>query len=299
RHLVLDIGGGSTEVVVADGGDDELVRSVKLGAIRLTQRFFAAGESSADVAACRRYVRSVLEPIVHELGGPPRPEVAVGTSGTIESVVAMALLRRSGDAPRSRNGVVVAREEVDRVVDDLVRAGSADGRRALAGLEPRRADIILAGALVLEGAMEVLDLDAVTFSDFALREGVLFDAIERVRGSPRHHLQDLRRRSVLHLQRRCNGDPEHAAHVAALALQLFDALAGELELSAPDRELLEAAALLCNVGLFVSHAQHHKHSYYVIRNSEHLLGFTEREIELIALVARYHRKSAPKADHPE
>ena len=94
-------------------------------------------------------------------------------------------------------------------------------------------------------------------------------------------------------------EPEHSAHVARLALELFDALAPLHRLDDGAREYLEAAALLANVGLFIAHSRHHLHSYYVIRNSERLLGFTDTEIEMIALIARYHRKSAPKASHPD
>jgi exopolyphosphatase/guanosine-5'-triphosphate,3'-diphosphate pyrophosphatase len=303
RHLMVDIGGGSTELVVSDGTDDELVRSLKLGAIRLTRRFLKGRRSTAEeVADCRKHVAATLVPVVRELGGRKALdgiEVAVGASGTAESVVSMALAARDGDPLRTLNGTIVTRKEVRSVVKQLARVETAEERRALPGLDPKRADIILAGAVILDEVMEAFRLDELTFSDFALREGVLLDAIERAQGSARHHLHDLRRRSVLHLVELCDDDPDHSAHVARLALMLFDGVAGELDLTEQHRELLEAAALLCNVGLFVSHAQHHKHSYYVIRNSEHLLGFTDPEIELIALAARYHRKSAPKPEHPE
>jgi exopolyphosphatase/guanosine-5'-triphosphate,3'-diphosphate pyrophosphatase len=137
-------------------------------------------------------------------------------------------------------------------------------------------------------------------SEYALREGVLLDGLHRLRGGALHHLSELRRASVFHLMELCDDDPDHSIQVSRLALQLHDALAGRLGLGDAERELLEAAALLANVGLFVSHSRHHKHSYYVIRNSEHLMGFTDREIELIAQVARYHRRSVPSIDkHPE
>jgi exopolyphosphatase/guanosine-5'-triphosphate,3'-diphosphate pyrophosphatase len=300
RHFVVDIGGGSTEIVLGDGLDQELVRSLKLGAIRLTRRFLKKKSTSDDeVAALRKHVRGELAAVVRELGGAPDLEVAAGASGTVESVVTMALSDRGEEAPRTLNGVEITRKEVRKVVKTLVKAGTVEERRQIAGLDPRRADIILAGALILEEVMDAFELDALTYSDFALREGVMLDTIERVRGSARHHLHDLRRRSVLHLVELCDDDPEHSVHVSRLALQLFDGVAGELGLDEQHRELLEAAALLCNVGLFVSHAQHHKHSYYVIRNSEHLLGFTDHEIELIALTARYHRKSPPRTEHAE
>ena len=136
-------------------------------------------------------------------------------------------------------------------------------------------------------------------SDYALREGVLLDAWQRRHGGSLHHLSDLRRRSVVDLAQLMDEDPAHSAQVARLALDLFDATAGRHGLGDDAREVLEAAALLCNVGLFLSHAQHHKHSYYVIRGTDRLTGFTDHEVERIALVARYHRKSEPKAKHPE
>ena len=138
-----------------------------------------------------------------------------------------------------------------------------------------------------------------TFSDYALREGVLLDAWQRRHGGSLHHLSDLRRSSVVHLSELMDEDRDHSAHVAGLSLDLFDQTAGEHGLGDDAREYLEAAALLCNVGLFVSHSGHHRHSYYLVRNSDLLTGFTDREIELIAQIARYHRKSSPRPSHPE
>jgi len=174
-------------------------------------------------------------------------------------------------------------------------------RRKVPGLDPKRADIILAGALLLEQVVDVFGVEKLVISDYALREGVLLDTLQRTRGlvNAPHHLRELSRRSVAHLAEACDEDPLHSAHVARLALQLFDATRSQHGLDDGCREYLEAGALLANVGLFISHAQHHRHSYYVIRNSERLIGFTDAEIEIIAQVARYHRKSAPKASHPE
>ena len=148
--------------------------------------------------------------------------------------------------------------------------------------------------------MAELGIDELVVSDYALREGVLLDALDRGRGGALHHLHDLRRRSVLHLAELMDDDPDHsAARRRARPASCSTSSSAWHGLGDDARELLEAAALLANVGLFVSHAEHHKHSYYVIRNSDHLAGFTDHEIELIALVARYHRKSAPKPKHPE
>jgi exopolyphosphatase / guanosine-5'-triphosphate,3'-diphosphate pyrophosphatase len=193
----------------------------------------------------------------------------------------------------------VSREEILAAVARLLEPASAKSRAKVPGLDPRRSDIILGGALILEQVVEVLGIDDLTFSDYALREGVLLDTWQRLHGGSLHHLSDLRRRSVEHLVDSMDEDPGHSHQVADLALQLFDAttdLHGEGDDS---REVLEAAALLANVGLYISHSGHHKHSYYVIRNSEQLAGFTDHEIELIAQVARYHRKSPPRKRHPE
>jgi exopolyphosphatase/guanosine-5'-triphosphate,3'-diphosphate pyrophosphatase len=300
RLLLIDIGGGSTEILLGEHSDTLAVRSFKLGAIRLTRRFFRSDRlHPGAVDACRRFVRSMLTPMAREverLGF----EVAVGSSGTVEAVATMALAAREGvPQPRTLNNATISRREVEAVVKRLVAASTPAKRLALPGIEPGRADIILGGAVILEQTMATFGIDELVVSAYALREGALLDAFQRRRGAALHHLHDLRRRSVVRLAELMDDEPEHSAHVAVLALLLFDDTAGLHGLGDDARELLEAAALLANVGLFVSHSKHHKHSYYVIRNSDHLSGFTDHEIEMVALVARYHRKSAPSSKHTE
>src|SRR5918995_1650221 len=297
--LVCDIGGGSTELVAGRKADVLTARSLKFGAIRLTRRYFPRNKLTAGaVDACRRDVRTGLVPAVREIRRLGF-DVAVGSSGTIGAVCQMVAARRNGVLPRTFNNFTVSRADIDGVVRRLVRAPTVKARSKTPGLDPRRADIILAGALILEQVMDECGADELTFSDYALREGVLLDTWRRVHGGSLHHLSDLRRRSVLRLAEQMDEDPKHSAHVARLALDLFDATVSIHGLGDDSRELLEAAGLLANVGLFLSHAGHHKHTYYVIRNSELLSGFTDQEIELIAQVARYHRKSAPRQKHPE
>jgi exopolyphosphatase/guanosine-5'-triphosphate,3'-diphosphate pyrophosphatase len=166
------------------------------------------------------------------------------------------------------------------------------------GLESTRADIIVAGALVLQCVSQAFGIEQFTFSEGALREGILIDTIARGRGGVLHHLRDVSRRSIAALATRCDDDPVHSQHVAQLALELYDATTDLHGLPPDARDYLEAAALLANVGLVISHSKHHLHSYYVIRNSE-LTGLTDREIEIIAQVARYHRKSNPKPSHAD
>ena len=299
RLLLCDIGGGSTEVLVGQGADVVTARSFKLGAVRLTDRFFPGGIiADGAVNACRAYIRSTLAVFERDVAAHD-PEVAVGSSGTFEALVRIAHAVGRNPELRTYNCQVLTRARLARVIELLVGSSTPGDRRKVPGLESERADIIVAGALVMEGVYDTFGVTEMMFSEYALREGVLLDTLSRLDGSTMHHLRDVSRRSVRHLAEVCDPDPQHSKHVAALALQLFDATASVHGLPKVSREYLEAGALLANVGLIISHDRHHLHSYYVIRNSEHLIGFTDREIEIIAQVARYHRKSAPKGSHPD
>lgn len=297
RLLLVDIGGGSTEFLVGQGADPIEARSMKLGAIRLTERFFSEAiadgrrPTAQEVDDCRHYVRAALALVGSELGGH-QPEIAIGSSGTATTIAAMAAAER-GDDVRQMNGVTFTAAELAAVVERVI---SAKDRSRVGGLDDKRADIILGGALLLDEVFAVFELEEMTISDYALREGVLFDRFADQSG---RDLRDLRRANLLRLARQLDPDPEHAEHTALLSGQLFDRSRALHGLDDDARELLEAAAIVHNVGLFISHSSHHKHSYYVIRNSEQLTGFTEHEIELIAVVARYHRKSRPSEKHPE
>ena len=162
-----------------------------------------------------------------------------------------------------------------------------------------RADIITAGALVAQGALEAFGWDRLTISEGSLREGVLQEAQARLTGEGMGHLADLRHHSVEHLLAAADEDPAHARAVARLSLDLFDGLERVHGLGAEHRELLEAGALLANVGLMISHSAHHKHGYYIITNTDRLTGFNDREIELVAQVARFHRKARPDESRHE
>jgi len=298
RLLLTDIGGGSTEVVVGLRGSEEIARSFKLGAVRLTERFFPGGsQHPASVHSCRAAIGSALAVLEREVRSVGY-QVAVASSGTAEAVARMVLARREGARPRTLNGFRWTADELDAVVEAVIAAPSPTARRRLPGLDPVRADIILAGSLILQGVAHTFGVKEFTFSEYALREGVLLDTIQRRFGSDPHDLRDVARRSVAQLAERCDDDLEHSAHVAQLATALFDQTEAIHGLDPSRRQLLEAAALLANVGLVISHSKHHLHSYYVIRNSE-LVGFTDHEIEMIAVIARYHRKGAPKPTHAE
>lgn len=298
RILLCDIGGGSTELVVGEEGAELASTSVKLGAVRLTNRYFPGGGAAEDdVEDCRHHIEELLgtfERSVTALGF----DAAVGSSGTIEQVLRIARALEGKDPLRTLNGSRLRHDQVKAVVEAAIDARRRDALEDLPDLDAKRADILLAGTLILDGVFTAFGITEMVVSEYALREGVFLDTIQRRRGSAAD-LRDVARRSVVDLMMATDEDPGHSEHVAYLALELFDATAGRHGHGAEARSLLEAAALLANVGLAISHNQHHKHSYYVIRNSDRLVGFTDNEIEQVALIARYHRKSAPKASHPE
>ena len=299
RALLVDIGGGSTEILIGERGEMLAARSFKLGAVRLTDRFFPGGATSgASVTACREYVRSVLTHFDSKVKTHGF-EVAVGSSGTAETIARMVHAARGDEPLRTYNCFEFTAKELHSIVNKVCSTRTRSARAKLAGLEAHRADIAPAGALILDEIVSRFDVQSMTFSEGALREGVLLDTVERLTGETagRSH-RDVSRRSVRQLLERCDDDPEHSIQVARLAVDLFDGLRTLHGLGPAERDYLEAGALLANVGLVVAHTKHHLHAYYVIRNSE-LTGLTDREIELIAQIARYHRKSEPKTSHPE
>jgi exopolyphosphatase/guanosine-5'-triphosphate,3'-diphosphate pyrophosphatase len=293
RIMGFDIGGGSTEIVVGQGSDLYAARSFRLGAIRLTERFFPGGEvpSANTVEDCRHYVQQALAGVEIEFVGH-RPQVLIGSSGTAGTLAAMACAT-TGGIPANLNGAQVTKAQLADLVKRIVETKPSK-RGRIPGLDERRSDIIIGGAILAEQVVELSGLNGFTFSSFALREGVLLD---RMPGAAAEHLDDLRRTNVIRLTRALDPDVEHAEHCTNLALQLFDRTDDLHGLGQEGRELLEMASLLHNIGLFISHSGHHKHSYYVIRNSEQLTGFRDNEIELIAQIARYHRKSHPGKGH--
>jgi len=299
RILVIDIGGGSTELVVGEGTDVLLARSLKLGAIRLTDRFFPEGEIGQHaVRDCRTYVRSFLAPAVADVRALG-PFTAVGSSGTILNLARIVAAEQS-DALAVSNGDSFTAEGLQDAVATILERKHASDRDDIAGLDEQRRDIIVAGAILLNEIVDLLSIDRIVVSEAALREGILVDRVATRNGADLvHRLSDIRRRSVMRMADTFHENLDHIGRATDLALQVFDGLQAVHQLAAADRDLLEAAGVLHNVGLFVSHAAHHRHSYYVIRNTDQLVGFTDREVELIAQIARFHRKSEPKPRHPE
>ena len=295
--LCLDLGGGSLEIMVGDRSQLSLVASVPLGVARLSAELVTGDPLSADdVRRLEKRVTSVLAHLAEEVARLG-PAMAVGSSGTFCDLGRMIAARRpGGNVPKSVNQLTFSRDELLPLHEELLARRSAE-RASIPGLEAKRADIIATGSTVLLAAMELFGFDRMTLSEWALREGIVLDAI------PRHEAAEwsgdpgaIRQLSVLQLARRCKWDEVHGRQTARLALDLFDQTASLHDLGAGDRELLEHAGLLHDIGEHVSTESHHKHSAYLIQNGK-LRGFTPAEVDFVAALARAHRGGTPKPSH--
>lgn len=301
-HIIIDIGGGSTELILADSQEPRFLSSTKIGAVRLSRDFIHSDPiSPTEFSILRAYIKGMLERPIEEIKshlGPGETVRLVGTSGTIETLANIIALSKQRDVPNPLQGYQITRKEVRDWVKTFASLPYAE-RFAIPGISDRRAEIILAGSLILLEAMTLLDLDSLTICERALREGVIVDWM-LTHGLIEDRLRfqsEIRQRSVFKIARKYQVDLPHGQRVADLALSFFDQLQGILHQWGPvEREWLWAAAVLHNCGIYISHSSHHKHSYYLIRNAE-FLGYTEIELELIANIARYHRRSKPKKRH--
>lgn len=298
KCLCVDIGGGSTEFIVGTKGETLYVNSLKLGAVRLSQKFFPDYNITKErIKECREWIEGEIYPVMQRIKNIGFDTV-VGSSGTIQNAAMMILnyknLKQSGSPILNNFSFTV--DELEIVTSNVLKKKNPGERLKIKGLEEKRADIIPAGLLILKIIFEMFNVKKMIVSGYALREGIIIDAINKSGISGVY--TNIRKNSVKQLSESCNYDRKHCSNVACLSLKLFDELKSLHNLSDEYKEYLEAAAILHDIGYHISHSQHHKHSYYIIRNSE-LLGFTENEIEIIANTARYHRKSHPKAKHTD
>lgn len=293
RAVVIDIGGGSVEVVLGTANAPQLSRSFKLGSIRLTERLVASDPLTArEERKIVKRIRAEIDRHCAQIAAAGF-DVVIGTSGTILSLGAMAAAERGAHAADLHH-LEVSAKQIRKVRKQLCRL-DLEHRLGLPGLDPRRADVIVAGAIVLDTILERLRATDLTLCELALREGLVLDYIHRNRRHVSHvdRIPDVRRRSTLELAERCNYLADHADQVVRLSLALFDQLRTVHGLTDREREWLEYAALMHDIGAHISYARHHKHSYYLIKHGE-LRGFSPEEIEIIALVARFHRRGTPQ-----
>ena len=295
--LCIDVGGGSVEIMVGDASGLRWAASVPLGVGRLTAECVTDDPPSrADAKRLDARVRAGLEPLVQEVRSR-KPNLAVGTSGTLKDLVRMAVALGSGEhtMPASTNALRARRTDIDALHERIMNAKTSERRRMPGLEEQRRAELLPAGSTLLVIALELFDLDGLTASDWALREGIVLDAVRS--HDPSDWSDDpraLRRASVASLARRCNSDVTHTTHVAQLALRLFDQTLDLHQLGERDREMLEFAALLHDVGQHVSRKGHHRHAAYLVENGE-LRGFEPSEVAFLAALVRHHRRGDPKS----
>ncbi len=294
--LMVDIGGGSTEFIIGTSREIYFATSLKLGAARVSRQFISTDPvDSQEFRAMREHFRTAMEPILQAAREHGVTEI-VGSSGTFENI-AQVCANRYGDPNRSIFLQSFAQEDL-RAVTKLIMTSTRDERRAMEGIDEKRVDQIVAGATLIDVLTKDLDARRVRVSPNALREGMVvyfihenYERLERV--SP---YADVRRRSVYEVGHRFGWDLKHAQHVTAMALLLFDVCRPLHGLGREERELLEYASLLHDVGYYISRSSHHKHSLYLIKQAD-WTGFQPEEIDVMAHVARYHRRSMPKDRH--
>jgi exopolyphosphatase/guanosine-5'-triphosphate,3'-diphosphate pyrophosphatase len=292
-HLLVDVGGGSVELVLVQDGQPLWMHSAKLGVARLSERFLT--EDPPSNAQLRKLEDHLEDKIGDLLRKARKAGVvgAIGTSGTINTLVAMARASRGEELGRL-HGASATAAEISSLATDLVTANAAL-RAELPGMDAKRVDLMPAAGALVDFILKRSGAPKLVACSWALREGLILSLLRTARGST---AADARRRSVKALAARFAGPNEHGRQVARLALRLFDATAPVLGLPKGSRELLEYAALLHDIGHAIDHDRHNRHSYYLIKNAE-LFGFEPDEIEVIAQAARGHRKQAPKVDSPE
>ena len=300
-HLVLDIGGGSTELILADGRDARALTSTRVGAVRL-QRDFVKDDPIPPQrrSFLQAFIQGSLEPAVdkvHRRIKPGETPVLVATSGTAMAIGALAA-SEDDRPPLKLHGYRVSKQRLNRVVDRLA-VMTPEQRRGLAAINDRRAEIIVPGSLILQTTMQMLGVDELILSERALREGLIVDWMLR------HGLLEdrftfqssIRQRTVIHQVQRFAVNQPRAERVASHALSLYDSTHKTLHRDdGSGRDLLWAASMLHACGQHINLSAYHKHSWYLIRHGE-LLGYSESEHLMIAAIARYHRRSLPKKRH--
>jgi exopolyphosphatase / guanosine-5'-triphosphate,3'-diphosphate pyrophosphatase len=283
----IDLGGGSVQLTRLKGRRLERSASVPLGSVRMSERFLPDEKaSSKQMKSLRRHVAAELERFDWWEG-----ERLAGIGGTIRNLAAAAQKRM--DYPDvDVGGFELTSEALEDLIEELA-SKPASKRGEVKGIKPDRADVILGGALVVAAAMESGRFGVLEVSEAGLREGIFLDHV--LDGDP-PLFDDVRRQSVENLAHRFNTNPAHVDHVAKLSLEIFDGLgaAGLHDLGEAERNLLWAACVLHDIGTAIDYDDHHHHSYYLILHAG-LPGYTPRELVLIGLIARYHRKGEPDA----
>jgi exopolyphosphatase/guanosine-5'-triphosphate,3'-diphosphate pyrophosphatase len=292
RAVVLDIGGGSLEIALSAEGVVDRLASLPLGAIRLTEQFLES-PSPKRMRKLRKTVRKAIKPIVSARDW--QGARVIGSGGTFTNLAGLYLHSKGTFSAPSVHETAIPRADVEHILDSLSEM-SIDERRTTPGLNPDRADIIVAGVAVIAEVLKRVEAKEVIVSRYGIREGLLLEAA-RVKPTVADP-GEARERSVRELAEKCHFEKKHSLAVQALALQIFDSVGSRIGLGDDDRKILADAALLHDIGYHINYDRHHKHSYHLILHAD-LLGVSPEEQVLIANVARYHRGAEPSKEHPE
>ncbi len=299
---IIDIGGGSTELIVGDEQYIYHLSSSKVGALRLTEKYF---QRETDLLQKIENIENHIQGLlltkiqqIKELGGF---DFLVGTSGTIQTIAKIDYKMHNfidSENTPNLNQYKISYNSICTILEKMIQTPK-DKRADVFDISKNRAEIILAGIVALKTIMKELNINEITYCDRALREGLIVDKIlhKGIIKDRLQYQQTIRERSVLELANKYQFLKDHAFQVKRLSSILFDETKELLHnYGEKEKELLEAAAVLHDIGSLVTHNDHHKHTYYLIRHSG-LLGFNDEEVELIANIARYHRQSNPKDTH--
>jgi exopolyphosphatase/guanosine-5'-triphosphate,3'-diphosphate pyrophosphatase len=297
--LMVDIGGGSVEFILGNVHEFHYLSSYKIGVSRMTDRFKPSDPiSQAEIEQISDYYLQALAPIAHALQTWPTQTI-IGSSGTMQNIALMIAASKGMDIETMPlNEWSFSASDFEHFYNHFIGLNRRE-RMHVPGLDEKRIDFINTGMILVHVLCKEFGMNEVRISTQALREGMIIRYLKKeFIGLPGGAAPDPRRRSVFELLRKCNWHEQHSRQVTRLSLLLFDYLAEALTLNEEDRELLEYAALMHDIGYHISHSKHHKHALYLILNAD-LKGFREDEIAIMAHVARYHRRSTPKKRHEE
>ncbi len=294
KAIFIDLGGGSTEIAIGNQHECFYVNSLRLGAIRLTSKFIGEGWTGHIGYGLYKKIKNYACKKVHVVKTRVLEHgvrLAWGSSGTVINLaeISCKLFKKNSNG----DVLTLSRKNLKKLASILC-ALSLEERKKLPAINPDRADIIVAGAAIIEAIMEEFGLEKIIISHRELRNGLLIEYLSNFEGFRELQKAPIRNRSVLHLGRSCNFDEKHSEAVTSLALQLFDSAKqiGLHNLASQEKDLLKHAAALHDVGDFLSFNDHHLHSHYIINNAE-LMGFDQREVQIMSSIARFHRKKLP------
>lgn len=299
KVLMVDIGGGSVEFIIANQDEFFYHESFKLGVARMAAQFVENDPvTDSEIDQLNAHFEETLTDLKSEIINQ-NVKTIIGSSGTMENIAAMIIGRKTKTPVLTLNELTYSAEDFQEFYAEFIKM-NAEERAKQSGLEEKRVDIIIPGMVLVKFLLIDFNLQEIKISEAALRDGMILKYIEKEKPnlSTVAQFPNPRERSVFELLRKCSWMEAHSRHVAKLAMQIFDEFRSDLKLEETDRELLKYACYMHDIGYYISYKRHHKHALYLILNAE-LKGFSSEEINIMAHVARYHRRSGPKKRHKE